>query len=350
MDVHIFDNSHTLRASVLAGVSLFISFIALCFSVFHFQVTGNYFLLTLDLALGSYSFYAYQLAKKNKHKKFHIHGFVYLLTFVASTSIYTQPIEHGTYLWTMLFPVFFYSLLGLNRGRIFCFAVLAIHLASIYHKVDSHESFAAFPTFINLIACYICVWIIAHIYELNRGNIENSLTYLASRDSLTGAHNRLSLTSTFHYFESNKDQDTKLCLLFVDLDYFKKVNDQYGHDAGDKVLMETTRLLCQVVGDDNLYRIGGEEFCVTLFDHPIEQAEQIGERVRSMMSHHIFAFGDKRIQITLSVGICEYSDGDKLSDLLKLADIQLYQAKENGRNQVRLSRPSKDFTEDTSTC
>ncbi|PNI02140.1 GGDEF domain-containing protein [Vibrio diazotrophicus] len=350
MDVHIFDNSHTLRASVLTGVSLFMSVIALCFTVFHFHVTGKYFHSGLDLILGGYSFYAYQLAKKNKHKKHHIQIFVYLFTFVASTSIYTQPIEHGTYVWTMLFPIFFYSLLGIKQGRAFCFAVLLIHLTSIYHKVDSNQVLQAIPTFTNLIACYVCIWIIAHIYEFNRRNIENSLTYLASRDSLTGAHNRLSLTSTFKHFETHKDDETTLCLLFIDLDYFKKVNDQYGHDAGDKVLMETTRLLCQVVGDDNLYRIGGEEFCVTLFDHPIELAEQVGERVRSMMSQHLFAFGDKRIHITLSVGICEYSDGDKLSDLLKLADLQLYKAKENGRNQVRLSRASKDLTEDTSTC
>lgn len=350
MDVHIFDNSHTLRASVLAGVSLFISFISLCFAVFHFQVTGSYFLLALDLMLGSYSFYAYQLTKKNRHKTFHIQGFVYLFTFVASISIYIQPIEHGTYIWSMLFPVFFYSLLGLKQGRMFCFVVLIVHLASIYNNMEIHQSVAVLPTFVNLIACYICVWIIAHIYEFNRRNIENSLTYLASRDSLTGAHNRLSLTSTFKHFETHKDEETTLCLLFIDLDYFKKVNDQYGHDAGDKVLMETTRLLSQVVGDDNLYRIGGEEFCVTLFDNPIEQAEQIGERVRAMMSRHLFSFGDKRIQITLSVGICEYSDGDKLSDLLKLADIQLYQAKENGRNQVRLSRSAKNFAEDSSIC
>ncbi|WP_159217616.1 GGDEF domain-containing protein, partial [Klebsiella pneumoniae] len=65
---------------------------------------------------------------------------------------------------------------------------------------------------------------------------------------------------------------TSLCLLVIDLDFFKSINDQFGHDTGDKVLIETTRLFTQVVGDNNLYRIGGEEFCVTLFDQSLEQA------------------------------------------------------------------------------
>lgn len=338
MDAQIFDNSHTLRASVLAGVSLFVAVVSVCFAIFNIVHSASYLASSLDLLLAGYAGYTYQVAKQQKHTNSHIQLFVCTLVSVATVASYFQPLEHGTYLWTMAFPVVLYALLGLTHGRIVTALFLIAQLSVIYYNTSDKHSYDMSATLINLASCYAGVWIVAHIYEYNRGNIENSLTYLASRDSLTGAHNRLSLTTAFKHFQRHRDKNTTLCLLFIDLDYFKKINDQYGHDAGDKVLIETTSILGQIVGDNNLYRIGGEEFCITLFDQPITQAENVGERIRSLISQHLFAFGSNRIQVTLSVGICEYSDGDQLSDLLKLADIQLYHAKQNGRNQVRLNR------------
>ncbi|MGL4829209.1 MAG: GGDEF domain-containing protein, partial [Vibrio sp.] len=110
---------------------------------------------------------------------------------------------------------------------------------------------------------------------------------------------------------------------------------------------DTTRLLAQVVGDNNLYRIGGEEFCVTLFDQSIEQAERVSERLRAIISQHLFVYGDKRIQLTISIGVCEYQLEDKLNELLKFADTELYRAKKAGRNQVRLFRHSVDKSDVT---
>lgn len=99
------------------------------------------------------------------------------------------------------------------------------------------------------------------------------------------------------------------------------------------MLIETTRLFTQVVGDNNLYRIGGEEFCVTLFDQSLEQAGRVCERLRAIVSQHLFAFGEKRVQVTISIGVCEYQAGDQLNDLLKFADMELYRAKR--REEIR---------------
>lgn len=215
-------------------------------------------------------------------------------------------------------------------------AVLIIQVFNVYNDVSIISELNTSATITNMILCYCGVWIVSHRYEFNRENIENSLTYLASRDALTGAHNRLSLTTAFNHFERYRDHNDSLSLLIIDLDYFKQVNDQYGHDTGDKVLIETTRKLAHIVGDDNLYRIGGEEFCITLFNTGLKDAQQVGEDLRCMMSQHLFHYRDQTIQLTLSVGICEYRRGDKLSELIKLADKELYRAKKNGRNQVRL--------------
>ncbi len=338
----MFNNSHTLRASVLSGTSLFVAAVSCVFAIYNVVINQSYSLVVFDVVLTAYSLYVYKLTKDNLHKQIHIQIFVFLTIFMAIAGVYILPIENGTYLWTVSFPILLYALLGLKHGCFVSGCFVSAQILNISIVKAQLEFYEILPQLMNLLCCYVAVWLVAHIYEYNRRNIENSLTYLASRDSLTGAHNRLSLTSTYDYFEKHKNNQSSLCLLFIDLDYFKQVNDQYGHDAGDKVLIETASLFGQVVGDDNLYRIGGEEFCVTLFDQSSDQAEIVAERIRELMSQHVFRFGDKQIRITLSVGLCEYSDGDKLSDLLKLADKQLYQAKTNGRNQVRFNKTSNE--------
>lgn len=345
MHTHMFDNSHTLRASVLSGVSLFVALVSASFFVHNLLNDKPYPVVIIELILSIYASFTYRITKQNKHKRIHIQIFVYLIVLLAVVGVYVFPFTNGTYVWTVSFPIMLYALLGLKHGQIASGGFLIIQLINIYLSMSAEEFGNIISPLGNLTCCYVTVWIIAHIYEYNRRNIENSLTYLASRDSLTGVHNRLSLTSSFDYFEKNKDKQTSLCLLFIDLDYFKKVNDKFGHDAGDKVLIETASILGKIVGDDNLYRIGGEEFCVTLFDQGSDQAEVVAERLRQLISQHIFRFGDNSIQITLSVGICMYREGDKLSDLLKLADKQLYQAKKNGRNQVRFNATDNNEVE-----
>jgi len=214
--------------------------------------------------------------------------------------------------------------------------ILLVQIINVYDDLIKVTELNASITMVNLVLCYCGVWIVSHRYEFNRENIENSLTYLASRDALTGAHNRLSLRAAYNQFEKHRSSDDSLSLLVIDLDYFKQINDKYGHDSGDKVLIETTQLLADIVGQNNLYRIGGEEFCVTLLDTDLAQAEQIGEQLRCAIAAHLFHYRNQTIHLTLSVGICEYQTGDKLTDLIKLADTELYRAKRNGRNQVRI--------------
>ncbi|MBY7769699.1 GGDEF domain-containing protein [Vibrio fluvialis] len=340
MDARLFDNSHTLRASVLAGLSLFLTGIALFFTIFNISYNEAYVLAGLEFLFAFYSGYIYRLTTAHKHTHRHIQYYVYFLITIIGVGSFMQPLGNGLFLWTIFCPILLYVLLGQSHGRLMTGVVLIIQIFNVYHNATKVDAFDTVATLVNLILCYVGVWTVSHIYETSRHNIENSLTYLASRDSLTGAHNRLSLTSAFNHFEKNKDDASSLCLLIIDLDYFKQVNDEFGHDTGDKVLIETTQLLSQIVGDNNLFRIGGEEFCVTLFDQGLEQAERVGERLRYVIGQHLYNYRNQRIQLTLSVGICEYRDGDNLSDLLKLADVELYRAKKNGRNQVRLCQIS----------
>lgn len=333
MDARLFNHSHHLRASVLCGLSLLLTAIAFFFVLFNVFYTYSYGLAALEFIFMCYSYYVYLIAKQQAHSVTHIRVYVYFLIFIISVGTFIQPLSNGLFLWTTFFPVLFYLLLGVKHGRLATGIALIPQLFNIHSQGSWNAAYDPTPLMINLLLCYCGIWTVAHLFESSRKKTENSLRYLASRDALTGSHNRLALTHAFAHFVQNK-VDTTLCLLVIDLDYFKQVNDTHGHDAGDKVLIDTTQVMSQIVGDDNLYRIGGEEFCVTLFNNSIAQAEHVGEKLREAINQHLYAYGSKRIQLTLSVGICEYREGDKLDVLLKLADVELYKAKKNGRNQV----------------
>ncbi|MEK8022444.1 MAG: GGDEF domain-containing protein [Candidatus Hydrogenedentota bacterium] len=123
-----------------------------------------------------------------------------------------------------------------------------------------------------------------------------------------------------------------MCVLMVDIDFFKKVNDQWGHLVGDAVLIQTASLiLAQVRPYDHVARYGGEEFAVILPDTTAEDARQIAGRIRTTIEAHFFP---KEIRITVSIGLAPMMNGESANELMAGVDAALYQAKKSGRNQV----------------
>lgn len=127
-----------------------------------------------------------------------------------------------------------------------------------------------------------------------------------------------------------------LSLLMMDLDHFKRVNDTYGHLAGDYVLKETANLLNKLVRKEELLaRYGGEEFVVVLPETGLTTACTIGEKARRMVEQHSFEFAGVKIPVTISIGAAELSPMTAYPlDFLNAADKKLYEAKDTGRNRV----------------
>jgi diguanylate cyclase (GGDEF)-like protein len=124
-----------------------------------------------------------------------------------------------------------------------------------------------------------------------------------------------------------------LCVLLADIDLFKRVNDEHGHQAGDEVLRATAeRMSSAVRHSDQVGRYGGEEFLVVLPDCSILRAREVAERIRERVSGDAMA---GEISITLSIGLAEWKVEDDVTHLLHRADVALYRAKQNGRNQVQ---------------
>lgn len=167
---------------------------------------------------------------------------------------------------------------------------------------------------------------------------ENSekLTNLASYDSLTQIPNRLSLDL---FLEDSFSTNTEICILTIDIDRFKKINDSYGHDIGDLVLIHVSNILKkQFRSTDLLARYGGEEFTAVLPNTDIDTAKQIAlHSVKAVRLLPLKLGNDIEIPVTISIGISKKAFGDtSFRDILKRSDEALYESKRNGRNKVTI--------------
>ncbi|PZF75425.1 PleD family two-component system response regulator [Aestuariivirga litoralis] len=161
---------------------------------------------------------------------------------------------------------------------------------------------------------------------------------MAVTDALTGLYNRRYLeTQLTQLIEQSADRGKGLSMLSLDIDFFKSVNDTYGHDAGDRVLQEVAgRIRGSVRGGDLACRTGGEEFVVVLPGADLAVAEKVGERIRKAIAAKPFMLGPgSHLTVTASLGVSSLlTTEDTLEGLLKRADRALYRAKREGRNRV----------------
>lgn len=171
-----------------------------------------------------------------------------------------------------------------------------------------------------------------------------TLSYLAEHDPLSGLLNRRAFN---HIVEREllRCQRTQqpLCLLLLDLDHFKAINDRFGHPLGDAVIKRMATLLSsQVRVLDSLARLGGEEFMLLLSDCDREQGLQIAEKLRQLIESQLQVVDGKAVAVTVSIGM-SYLDAGQLSSYESLyvaSDRALYSAKQEGRNRVKMAAPS----------
>ena len=128
----------------------------------------------------------------------------------------------------------------------------------------------------------------------------------------------------------------KYCVAIGDIDFFKKVNDNHGHEAGDEVLIHVARVLKeQLLANGFVCRWGGEEFLIVIESHTIEQAEHILQSILDTLRNQTITYQEQQIRVTMSMGLVSVKAEDEIDDILRCADQKLYEAKENGRDQIR---------------
>lgn len=173
---------------------------------------------------------------------------------------------------------------------------------------------------------------IMHAVESMERNKE--LQRLAYTDALTNIHNRrYFIEQARKLLQKANASESPLSLAILDIDFFKQVNDQYGHDVGNLVLISFAQTLSKAFSRFVLARTGGEEFCVLFYGLPAQRAAKLLDAVREQLESSSVETPNGPLNFTFSSGVAELPT-DSLETLMKNADIQLYEAKEQGRNRV----------------
>jgi diguanylate cyclase (GGDEF)-like protein len=159
---------------------------------------------------------------------------------------------------------------------------------------------------------------------------------LARRDPLTGLLNRRALDEAMaRMLAQGRRHSHENCLMFVDLDHFKRINDRFGHAAGDEVLRHVSKVMLETVREiDLVARFGGEEFIVLLPDTDLERAAAVAERLRRALSEPPPATLPRELRLSASIGLTRLVTEDDADAALRRADRALYEAKNAGRNRV----------------
>lgn len=173
----------------------------------------------------------------------------------------------------------------------------------------------------------------------------HKLEILASHDSLTQLPNRRYLMNQLAQesarLERRNPEQSELCISMLDIDHFKHVNDTWGHDAGDAVLVRVSQALKKVMRQgDFLGRFGGEEFIIIFPESTLQAATKVAERIRECIAALSLQEFPQGTRITVSQGLAVHKPGDNIESTLKRADEALYEAKAQGRNRVVVS-PAK---------
>lgn len=160
---------------------------------------------------------------------------------------------------------------------------------------------------------------------------------MANKDFLTGAYNRRYFFEVGNSInEKNRRKELPMALGMLDIDKFKNINDTYGHNIGDIAIKEVKKILdSNLRASDLMARFGGEEFCILLEDISLDHVEILFEKIRKKFEQNIITVESKRVSYTVSIGIY-FGLSKSLEEMIKLSDEALYEAKESGRNKIKI--------------
>ncbi len=229
--------------------------------------------------------------------------------------------------WTFPILVTFYFIFPLKKAHFYSFIIVLP--ISIFLFINYDAGLAIRYSVSISLTLFLGSIIVRTILDLQQQLLEQSIT-----DPLTGALNRRQMDLMLeNKIQQNQRQPNESCIIILDIDFFKKVNDQYGHNAGDKVLINLVQVLKSYLRkSDLIFRIGGEEFLVLLSDTSIKKAELVAEQLRVAVEK-IHIEGSQQY-VSASFGVAAISVDITAKSWLQAADLCLYAAKAQGRNRV----------------
>lgn len=269
---------------------------------------------------------------------------VLLLGSLCLFLMYTGGTEGTGPIWYLVFPPVALFIQRLWAGFLSVTVLFGVTLVMIAWPPPGFDPLMYSPAFLErLLAVYLTVSVISFFYafirtssELHMDNVNRDIENLANTDDLTLLPNRRRMTEILYQevARTRRNHGTFSLILF-DIDDFKRINDEYGHDAGDEVLQVVKGIALEVLRTQDICaRWGGEEFLVLLPETGIKGAARVAERLRMVFENVSIASGEARIGVTISLGVYEFRSARNLEECIKQADKNLYQAKTGGRNRV----------------
>jgi diguanylate cyclase (GGDEF)-like protein len=316
----------TNRSAAEKMLLIFSAFAAITISPFVYLrwLDGDIVMASIDAALTlattGFFVFVYYTRKVNTAK-------LTLAIFLSIAIVTIVAIRGQSHLF-WLYPsiiAFFYMLSARSAGSI-CFVTIMLIAITLFPTSSTLEFLTInFSLFLTVVFAYV-------IFD-NYSKTNSKLTLLASIDPLTLSGNRRALDIKLKkILIHQKRAYSDVSLLLLDVDYFKKINDNYGHASGDKVLIELVALIQKHSRSlDDLYRYGGEEFILLPLNLNLTEAKRVAEKLCALIAQSTFV---DNIAVTVSIGVAKYRADETALTWISRADEALYLAKDSGRNCV----------------
>ena len=326
---------HDFHLFMITLVGLIASCTLLPYALFR-MVTGNYLVGLVDMLMIVVSTVSVWMAWRTGETE--KPGFLMAAVFCFGAVLVCMKLGQDVLFWIYPLMVFIFFLVAPIKALLLLLlmvcAIVSLHFSE--HSAIFSTNFQLLAFITTTLITSIFAYIFAYRTHLQR----QELRRLATTDPLTGAATRHSLTDELTYAIQQFQQEGVVSgLMLLDLDHFKRINDNFGHHAGDQILSQLVPLLKQMIRQqDSVFRYGGEEFVLLIKEIQLADLHRLAEKIRHAVWHQL-ALPDGSA-LTTSIGIATVQYANDWESWLQNADVALYQAKHNGRNQVVIATGS----------
>ena len=323
-------------------LGLFLSIIYLPFDYSVYKDTPN--LIGALIARGIVIFFALMVVLASKIDYFSRNRVLAIAIFgtLGYSAMTYSYIIHNAPSFFIIINWFFYLVATMMLGalmtkKIFVymesFQILIVLVLMTYFKKSEEDIFIYFTVSISLV---VYVYAVVSINRKNGEEFYKNAYYMYITSSMDGLSGLLNRRSWYEKAQKIFELKDNVSFFMLDIDFFKKINDTYGHDTGDVVIKKVSDILLEQTRDHDIVgRLGGEEFGVLLVNSEINDAINIAERIRKSVEKEVILYNHHSINVTVSIGISVKNENLKdFKEFIKVADLNLYKAKESGRNKV----------------
>jgi len=263
--------------------------------------------------------------------------YVLMLFTIMIFAFSTLGVSSNIFIWAVIIPSISYLLLGVNYGFLITLTFYTLSAWMFFRGPSGNPVIEGVVSYTNVFSCTLLLWGLSHSYEYASQSARKKLRKMAICDHLTGLYNRTTMSQLFGHISRQAEQNNEIVsMVLFDLDSFKSINDQFGHDVGDQVLIKFARILQSAIsGKGMALRIGGEEFATIFSAQSDLIILSLAENVRRATEKIIINEAPSGMSVSVSAGVATSIPNQAvLSEMMVIADRRMYQGKSQGRNVV----------------